>query len=91
MAPSRRSKGDVHPNPMPISTAFCRPMKSTGVSLSRLHLRRGLISRSAKKSAVVADLDLFKSECDVILTNRMLDELNDVADKVFARELLGQS
>ena len=40
-------------------------------------------------SEVTHELDGFKSRCDVIVTNRMVDELNDVSDKVFTRDLFG--
>lgn len=38
-------------------------------------------------SKVTHDLDAFKKACDVIIVNRWNDDLSDVADKVFTRDL----
>lgn len=38
-------------------------------------------------SEVTHDLEAFKAGCDVIVANRWSDELADVADKVYTREL----
>ena len=42
------------------------------------------------RSRVVNDLVQFKKEADIIVTNRITDDLKDVAEKIYSRDLFGK-
>lgn len=41
------------------------------------------------KSKVIQNIDQFKNMCDVIVANRISNDLNDVLDKVYTRDIFG--
>jgi UDPglucose 6-dehydrogenase len=40
-------------------------------------------------SAVIRDLDAFKQMSDVIVANRITDDIRNVAEKIYTRDLFG--
>lgn len=40
-------------------------------------------------SKVYRDLQQFKQDCDVVVANRLVDEIRDIEDKVYTRDLFG--
>lgn len=49
-----------------------------------------LTEKNFFNSEVFKDLEIFKTECDVIVANRHTADLADVNDKVYTRDLFGQ-
>ena len=42
------------------------------------------------RSAVINDLESFKEKSDIIIANRITDDLSDVVDKVYTRDLFSK-
>ncbi len=49
-----------------------------------------LLEEQFYHSRVIRDLDEFKAISDVIVANRLTDDIRDVADKVYTRDLFGK-
>jgi UDPglucose 6-dehydrogenase len=63
-------------------------IKAKGVNV--LVYEPGMSESEFFQSRVVKDLESFKRESDVIVANRMTDQIRDVAHKVYTRDLFGQ-
>ena len=50
-----------------------------------------LISTNENNFDITFDLKYFKETCDLILANRMDEAIEDVTDKVFTRDVYGES
>ena len=48
-----------------------------------------LKNRTFFGSEVETNLDIFKSNCDIILANRVVFEIEDIKAKIFTRDLFG--
>ena len=62
-------------------------LKAKGISITVFEPR--LAASHFFHSPVESNLDTFKASADVIIANRMVTELDDVAAKVFTRDLFG--
>lgn len=49
-----------------------------------------LKDESFYNSRVIRDLDAFKSSCDVIVANRLTDDIHDIRDKVYTRDIFSK-
>ncbi|SHI67322.1 UDPglucose 6-dehydrogenase [Tessaracoccus bendigoensis DSM 12906] len=65
-----------------------RRLSAEGVTL--IIYEPGLTEETFSGSEVIADLEEFKRRADVIVTNRQSSDLDDVADKVYTRDIYGR-
>ena len=75
--------------PKPVVGVYRLTMKSNSNNF-RASSIQGVLKRVKAKGVPVVvthDLEAFKARCDVIVANRWSDELADVADKVYTRDL----
>lgn len=63
-------------------------LKAKGITV--LIFEPTLKEKSFFNSAVVRDLSVFKNSCDVIVANRIADDLMDVKEKIYTRDLYGR-
>lgn len=66
-----------------------RPIRDSGIRV--LVYEPSLNKKKFMGCEVTTDLSAFKEQSDVIVANRASDDLSDVADKVFTRDIFGVS
>ncbi|MFK7836298.1 MAG: nucleotide sugar dehydrogenase [Sulfitobacter sp.] len=66
-----------------------RPIRDAGIKV--VIYEPSLDKKKFMNCEVVTDLQAFKTQCDVIVANRASPDLEDVADKVFTRDIFGLS